>query len=95
MIGEQTAEEIKITIGTAFEKPEPKVMEVKGRDIVTGLPKTIRVTSEDTRDALKEVTSQIVDAVHSVLEKTPPELAADVVDRGIVLTGTDRGTHRD
>ena len=62
-------------------------MEVKGRDIVTGLPKTIRVTSEDTRDALKEVTSQIVDAVHSVLEKTPPELAADVVDRGIVLTG--------
>lgn len=87
MIGEQTAEEIKITIGTAFEKPEPKVMEVKGRDIVTGLPKTIRVTSEDTRDALKEVTSQIVDAVHSVLERTPPELAADVVDRGIVLTG--------
>ena len=87
MIGEQTAEEIKITIGTAFEKPEPKVMEVKGRDLVTGLPKTIRVTSEDTRDALKEVTSQIVDAVHSVLERTPPELAADVVDRGIVLTG--------
>lgn len=87
MIGEQTAEEIKITIGTAFEKPEPKVMEVKGRDIVTGLPKTIRVTSEDTRDALKEVTGQIVDAVHSVLERTPPELAADVVDRGIVLTG--------
>lgn len=62
-------------------------MEVKGRDLVTGLPKTIRVTSEDTRDALKEVTSQIVDAVHSVLERTPPELAADVVDRGIVLTG--------
>lgn len=56
MIGEQTAEEIKIAIGTAFEKPEPKVMEVKGRDLVTGLPKTIRVTSEDTRDALKEVT---------------------------------------
>ena len=71
MIGEQTAEEIKITIGTAFEKPEPKVMDVKGRDLVTGLPKTIRVTSEDTRDALKEVTSQIVDAVHSVLERTP------------------------
>lgn len=87
MIGEQTAEEIKIAIGTAFEKPEPKVMEVKGRDLVTGLPKTIRVTSEDTRDALKEVTGQIVDAVHSVLERTPPEIAADVVDRGIVLTG--------
>ncbi len=87
MIGEQSAEEIKLSIGTAFEKPEPKVMEVKGRDIVTGLPKTVRVTSEDTRDALKEVTGQIVDAVHSVLERTPPEMAADVVDRGIVLTG--------
>ena len=59
MIGEQTAEEIKIAIGTAFEKPEPKVMEVKGRDLVTGLPKTSRVTSEDTRDALKEVTGQM------------------------------------
>lgn len=87
MIGEQTAEEIKVSIGTAFEQPEPKVMDVKGRDLVTGLPKTVRVTSEDTRDALKEVTGQIVDAVHSVLEKTPPELASDVVDRGIVLTG--------
>ncbi len=87
MIGEQAAEEIKISVGTAFEKPEPKVMEVKGRDLVNGLAKTVRVTSEDTRDALREVTSQIVDAVHSVLERTPPELAADVVDRGIVMTG--------
>ncbi len=87
MIGEQAAEEIKITVGTAFERPEPKVMEVKGRDLVTGLAKTVRVTSEDTRDALREETSQIVDAVHSVLERTPPELAADVVDRGIVMTG--------
>ncbi len=87
MIGEQTAEEIKIAIGTAFEEPEPQVTEVKGRDLETGLPKTVRVTSEDTRDALKEVTGQIVDAVHSVLERTPPELAADVVDRGIVMTG--------
>ncbi len=87
MIGEQSAEEIKISIGTAFEKPEPKVMEVKGRDLVTGLPKNVRVTSEDTRDALKEVTGQIVDAVHSVLERTPPELAADVVERGIIMTG--------
>ena len=74
-------------------------MEVKGRDLITGLPKTVRVTSEETREALKEATSQIVDVVHSVLERTPPELAADVVDRGIVLTGggallggrTDRG----
>ena len=62
-------------------------MEVRGRDLVTGLPKTVRVTSEETRDALKETTSQIVEAVHGVLERTPPELASDVVARGIVLTG--------
>lgn len=87
LIGERTAEDIKINIGTAVERPEQKVMEVKGRDPITGLPKTVRVTSEETREALKEATSQIVDVVHSVLERTPPELAADVVDRGIVLTG--------
>ena len=62
-------------------------MEVRGRDLVTGLPKTVRVTSEETRDALKETTSQIVEAVHSVLEKTPPELSSDIAERGIVLTG--------
>ena len=87
VIGEQAAEEIKINIGTVFERPEQNVMEVNGRDIVTGLPKTVKITSEDTRDALKELAGQIVDAVHSVLERTPPELAADVVDRGIVLVG--------
>ena len=87
MISEQAAEEIKINIGTVFERPEQNVMEVNGRDIVTGLPKTVKITSEDTRDALKELAGQIVDAVHSVLERTPPELAADVVDRGIVLVG--------
>ena len=87
LIGERTAEDIKINIGTAIERPDQKVMEVRGRDLVTGLPKTVRVTSEETRDALKETTSQIVEAVHGVLERTPPELAADVVDRGIVLTG--------
>ncbi len=87
LIGERTAEDIKINIGTAIERPDQKVMEVGGRDLVTGLPKTVRVTSEETRDALKETTSQIVEAVHGVLERTPPELAADVVDRGIVLTG--------
>lgn len=87
LIGERTAEDIKINIGTAIERPDQKVMEVRGRDFVTGLPKTVRVTSEETRDALKETTSQIVEAVHGVLERTPPELAADVVDRGIVLTG--------
>ena len=87
MIGEQAAEEIKIHIGTAFERPEKTSMEVNGRDLVTGLPKTVRITSEDTREALKDTVGQIVDAVHSVLERTPPELAADVVDRGIVLVG--------
>lgn len=87
LIGERTAEDIKINIGTAIERPDQKVMEVRGRDLVIGLPKTVRVTSEETRDALKETTSQIVEAVHGVLERTPPELAADVVDRGIVLTG--------
>ena len=87
LIGERTAEDIKIKIGTAIERPEQRAMEVRGRDLVTGLPKTVRVTSEETRDALKEAVSQIVEAVHSVLERTPPELASDVVDRGIVLTG--------
>lgn len=87
MISEQAAEEIKINIGTAFERPEQVSMDVNGRDLVTGLPKTVKVTSEDTRDALKDVVAQIVDAVHNVLERTPPELAADVVDRGIVLVG--------
>ena len=62
-------------------------MDVRGRNLLTGLPKTITVTSDETLDALKEITSQIVEAVHTVLEKTPPELAADVADRGIVLTG--------
>lgn len=87
MISEQAAEEIKITIGTAFERPEQVSMDVTGRDLVTGLPKTVKVTSEDTRDALKDIAAQIVDAVHNVLERTPPELAADVVDRGIVMVG--------
>ncbi|MCI5500551.1 MAG: rod shape-determining protein [Lachnospiraceae bacterium] len=87
LIGERTAEEIKITIGSAYKRPEVVSMDVRGRNLVTGLPKTITVTSDETLEALKEITSQIVEAVHSVLEKTPPELAADVSDRGIVLTG--------
>lgn len=62
-------------------------MDIRGRNLVTGLPKTVTVTSDETEEALREVTAQIVDAVHSVLEKTPPELAADIADRGIVLTG--------
>ncbi len=87
LVGERTAEDIKINIGSAFPRPEVETMDVRGRNLITGLPKTITVTSEETEDALKETTSQIVEAVHSVLEQTPPELAADIADRGIVLTG--------
>lgn len=87
LIGERTAEEIKIKIGSAYKRPEVETFDVRGRNLVTGLPKTITVSSEETEEALKEATSQVVEAVHSVLEKTPPELAADIADRGIVLTG--------
>ena len=87
LIGERTAEDIKINIGTCFPLPAPETMDVRGRNLVTGLPKTITISSEETEEALKEATLQIVEAIHSVLEKTPPELAADVADRGIVLTG--------
>lgn len=87
IIGERAAEDIKIHVGTVIQRPQQKMMEVKGRDLGTGLPKTVRITSEDVREALKECVGQIMDAVHSVLEKTPPELAADIVERGIVLTG--------
>ncbi|MBQ9430962.1 MAG: rod shape-determining protein [Kiritimatiellae bacterium] len=87
MIGEQTAEEIKINIGSAYKLGEEKTMEVKGRDLVAGLPKTLTVTSEEIRDALQEPVSSIVDSVRITLEKSPPELAADLVDRGIVLAG--------
>lgn len=87
LIGERTAEDIKINIGTCFPLPSPETMDVRGRNLVTGLPKTITISSEETEEALKEATLQIVEAIHSVLEKTPPELAADVADRGIVLTG--------
>lgn len=87
LIGERTAEDIKIRIGSAYPRSESVTVDVRGRNLVTGLPKTITVTSEETEEALKDTTSQIVEAVHSVLEKTPPELAADIADRGIVLTG--------
>ena len=87
LIGERTAEDIKIKIGSAYPRPEVVTMNVRGRNLVTGLPKTVEVTSEETEEALREATSQIVEAVHSVLEKTPPELASDIADRGIVLTG--------
>ena len=87
LIGERTAEEIKINIGAAYRRPEVLTMEVKGRNLVTGLPKTIEVNSDETLEALREPAMQIVDSVHNVLERTPPELAADVYERGIVLTG--------
>lgn len=86
-IGEDTAESIKKHIGTACEEADTRTMEVKGRNVITGLPKVATLTSEEIRMALKDATGQIVETVHSVLEKTPPELAADIVDRGIVLTG--------
>ena len=87
LIGDRTAEDIKIQIGSAYKKPEMLTMEVRGRNLVTGLPKTIVITSDETLEALSETAAQIVDQVHAVLEKTPPELAADIYDRGIVMTG--------
>lgn len=86
-IGEEMAEKIKISIGTAYEESATRTMEVRGRNVNTGLPKVTTLTSEEIRMALKEATGQIVEAVHGILEKTSPELAADIVDRGIVLTG--------
>ena len=87
LIGERTAEDIKINIGSAYKREELATMEVRGRNLVTGLPKTITITSDETLEALREPAMSIVDAVHNVLEKTPPELAADIFDRGIVMTG--------
>ncbi len=87
MIGERTAEEIKITIGSAFPLEEEKRMDVKGRDLVAGLPKTLTVTSEEIREALQEPISAIVDVIRNALENSPPELSADLVDRGVVLAG--------
>ena len=86
-IGERTAEDIKIKIGSAYKRLEEDSMEVKGLNVLSGLPNTVTVTSTEMEEALKETTTQIVDAIHSVLEKTPPELSADIAERGIVLTG--------
>ena len=86
-IGERTAEEIKIAIGSAFATGEETTYSIKGRDIVAGLPKTLTITSEEIRDALKDPVHQIVDAVRSTLNRCEPELAADLVDRGLVLSG--------
>ena len=86
-IGEQTAERIKITVGNAYPLEQQLTMEVKGRDMVAGIPKTVVVNSDEIRDSLSEPTNAIVEAVLIALERTPPELAADIVDKGIVLTG--------
>ncbi len=87
LIGERTAEQIKIDIGSAYPLPEERTVEVRGRDLVTGLPKTLTLTSSEIRDALAEPVATVVDAVRITLEKTPPELAADIMDRGIVMAG--------
>ena len=86
-IGEQTAEAVKVRIGSAYPRTQTDTMEVKGRNVITGLPKTVTLTSEEIREALTDSTTQIVEAIHGVLETTPPELAADIAERGIVLTG--------
>jgi rod shape-determining protein MreB len=87
LIGERTAEIIKKEIGSAYPLEEPLTVEVKGRDLVAGVPKTLMVNSDEIREALQEPVNAIVDAVRSVLERTPPELSADIVDKGIVLSG--------
>ena len=87
MIGERTAELIKITIGSAYPGEEIQTMEIKGRDLVAGIPKTVLISDEEIRDCLLEPINQILDAVRVSLERTPPELASDIVDRGIVLAG--------
>ena len=87
LIGEPTAEAIKIQIGSAAPTGDEREMEVKGRDLVSGIPKTVRVHSTEIREAVQEPIQQIVDAVRRALEITPPELASDIVDRGIVMTG--------
>src|SRR2546428_8173883 len=87
MIGERTAEEIKIRIGSAFPLEQELTMEVKGRDLSAGLPKTLTIRSEEIREALQEPLSSILESVRITLERCPPELSADLVDRGIVMAG--------
>ena len=87
LIGERTAEQIKIEVGSAYPLEERMTMEIKGRHLIEGVPKTITITDEEIREALAETVNVIVDAVRVALERTPPELSADIVDRGIVLTG--------
>ena len=87
MLGERTAEEVKMTLGSAFPLPDEPEAEVRGRDMVSGLPRTVTVSTSEVRHALEEQVGDIVDAVRMTLDQTPPELAGDIMDRGIVLTG--------
>ena len=87
MIGERTAEEVKIKVGSAYPLEEEMTMEVRGRDILTGLPKTITVSSEEIREALSEAVASILEAIRITLERTPPELSADLISRGLILAG--------
>lgn len=87
MLGERTAEEIKMAIGSAFPSPDEPHAEIRGRDLISGLPRTIVVTAEEIRRAIEEPVTAIVDAVKATLDRTPPELSGDIMDRGIVLTG--------
>lgn len=87
LLGERTAESVKITIGSAFPLEEEETMEIKGRDLMDGIPKTLVVSDEEIREALAEPVNAIVDAVRQALERTPPELSADIIDKGIVLSG--------
>jgi len=87
MIGERTAEEVKINIGTAYQKDTGTEIEIRGRDLVTGLPKTRKITSDEVKEALNDPVESILEAIRVTLERTPPELAADIMDKGIVMTG--------
>jgi rod shape-determining protein MreB len=87
LLGERTAESVKITIGSAFPLEKEETMEIKGRDLMDGIPKTLVVSDEEIREALAEPVNAIVDAVRQALERTPPELSADIIDKGIVLSG--------
>ncbi len=87
MIGERTAENIKVELGSAYETDEDKTMEIRGRDLITGLPKVITISEKEVREALSEPVISIIEAIKTTLEKTPPELASDIIDKGIMLAG--------
>jgi len=87
VLGERTSEALKVAIGSAFPTPDEMIAEIKGRDLVTGLPKTIHISAEEVRKAIEEPVNAVIDAIKNTLDRCPPELAADLMDQGIVLTG--------